>query len=356
MSLHDEVAAFAQSHARAEAIAKGKSNGLTPDLQQNGLFEAAPSTKKTSRAKPKPVWNGRIHPFADRFPMMPDEDIEKLAVDITANGLLYPLILDPAGTLLAGRNRLKACEFAGVAPKFEVHTGDPVNLIITENLQRRDLTQGQKAHLTVRGLSDSDNPEAGYTQAEMARVSGVPQSTIAEAVTVARYAPEMVDQVIAGRLGHRDAYAAAKEAKAKATAGKPQGRGRPTKPAEQKRQPEEPRKATSAVSSPTLTQPPTPAVDRPESPPEASKGPSSGPAASPAQEEEMYELWEGLHDGEMALWRAVEAAADIPLESLLGPDGESHESAMKALSILVDRVTGHVAELRKYVEGKEAQA
>jgi hypothetical protein len=60
-----------------------------------------------------------VHPVAALFPMLADDELEELAADIKANGLRFPIIRDKAGkTLIDGRNRLVACEIAGVKPDF----------------------------------------------------------------------------------------------------------------------------------------------------------------------------------------------------------------------------------------------
>jgi ParB-like chromosome segregation protein Spo0J len=57
-----------------------------------------------------------VHPIADLFPMMTDEELADLAADIKANGLLHPIVVDKEGALIDGRNRARACEIAGVEP------------------------------------------------------------------------------------------------------------------------------------------------------------------------------------------------------------------------------------------------
>lgn len=64
------------------------------------------------------------HPYADAFPMASEEELEELASSIAAVGLIHPIVLTPKGEILDGRNRLAACEKAGVEPAFETRDGD----------------------------------------------------------------------------------------------------------------------------------------------------------------------------------------------------------------------------------------
>jgi ParB-like chromosome segregation protein Spo0J len=60
-----------------------------------------------------------VHPVAALFPMLADDELDELAADIKARGLRFPIIRDKEGkTLIDGRNRLIACENAGVQPDF----------------------------------------------------------------------------------------------------------------------------------------------------------------------------------------------------------------------------------------------
>jgi hypothetical protein len=87
-----------------------------------------------------------VHPLAAVFPMMTDDELQDLADDIRENGLLHPIVLDDAGVLIDGRNRLRACEIAGVAPTFAALNGhDAAAFIVSANLERRNLTKGQQA-------------------------------------------------------------------------------------------------------------------------------------------------------------------------------------------------------------------
>lgn len=64
------------------------------------------------------------HPYADEFPMASAEELEELATSIATVGLIHPIVLTPQGLVLDGRNRLAACEKAGVEPTFETRDGD----------------------------------------------------------------------------------------------------------------------------------------------------------------------------------------------------------------------------------------
>ena len=91
----------------------------------------------------------KVHPAAEVFPLVSGEELRKLADDIRAYGLRDAIVVADKGAnpiLLDGRNRLEACRIAGVQPRFEYYGGnDPVGFIISKNMVRRHLTDGQKA-------------------------------------------------------------------------------------------------------------------------------------------------------------------------------------------------------------------
>ena len=65
-----------------------------------------------------------VHPVADLFPRMTDEELADLAADIKANGLIHPIVVDKDGVLIDGRNRARACEIAGIEPATVLFEGD----------------------------------------------------------------------------------------------------------------------------------------------------------------------------------------------------------------------------------------
>jgi ParB-like chromosome segregation protein Spo0J len=156
------------------------------------------------------TFTGEIHPYADMFPMLPDADLDALAADISSNGQRHPILLTFDGVLVDGRNRLEACKRAGVPPKFRTIDADPVGYIISANMQRRDLTQGQKAHLAVAALT-VQNLDSSVR--ELAAIAGVQKTLISQAQVIAEYAPEQVPLVISGQAPHASAYSTAKENK-----------------------------------------------------------------------------------------------------------------------------------------------
>jgi len=91
----------------------------------------------------------KIHPVAELFPMLPISELNEMADSIKREGLLNPCVCQD-GILLDGRNRVAACEKAGVEPRFVEYTGDsPVSFIIASNLSRRHLDKGQKIALAI---------------------------------------------------------------------------------------------------------------------------------------------------------------------------------------------------------------
>ena len=96
----------------------------------------------------------KVHPAADVFRIMSDEELLELGEDIKANGLQSPIICQdgPGLILLDGRNRLEAMELIGL-DVGQVDTifvkGNPVSAIISANVHRRHLTKEQRAQMLV---------------------------------------------------------------------------------------------------------------------------------------------------------------------------------------------------------------
>lgn len=92
-----------------------------------------------------------IHPYAQLFPAIDGDDFQQLVEDIRENGLYEPItLLD--GAILDGRNRYRACEAAGVTPRYETFQGDStaaLHYVLSKNIHRRHLTSSQRAVLAL---------------------------------------------------------------------------------------------------------------------------------------------------------------------------------------------------------------
>jgi hypothetical protein len=97
------------------------------------------------------------HPAANAFPLMSGDEFEAFVANFKANGYddqAPPVIFHKDGSVIDGRNRLRACEAAGIQPRFIVYEGpdDQVpELVRTLNLHRRHLsTTAQRAMAAAR--------------------------------------------------------------------------------------------------------------------------------------------------------------------------------------------------------------
>lgn len=150
-----------------------------------------------------------VHPVADLFPMLPDDELGDLVADIAGRGLLQPIVLDADGRVLDGRNRLAACEKAGVKPEFTVYEGDdPGGYALAVNIARRHLTKGQ-AMVAARALLLSNNG----SQSAAAKSLGLSQGRISHAKSVLDHAPDLADGVVSGATSLDEAYKVARERK-----------------------------------------------------------------------------------------------------------------------------------------------
>jgi len=88
-----------------------------------------------------------FHPVCGLLPLMQGREFEALVADVRENGLREAILLDPSGQILDGRNRYRACREAGVEPAFLTWDGDgsALDLVLSRNVHRRQLTERQRA-------------------------------------------------------------------------------------------------------------------------------------------------------------------------------------------------------------------
>jgi hypothetical protein len=163
---HAEAAANDQSDAPQEIRVS-----TPPETAVMGMRTSTdpPSDQGTPPAEPE------FHPAAALFPLMDVDgaDFGELVEDIRAHGLLQPIVRFE-GKILDGRNRLRACRHASVEPRFEGWSGEsPTAYVLSLNLHRRHLTDGQRAAIAVeaKGRFEEEAREA-QREAGVSRVSG----------------------------------------------------------------------------------------------------------------------------------------------------------------------------------------
>lgn len=163
------------------------------------------------------TFTGEVHPAAEAWPMLPQEELDELAASIANIGLVEPITIDNEGRLLDGRNRLAACQKACVDPVFVVHLGDPIAFIIAKNNDRRHMTTGARAMATAKVLAGAGRRKNGRWQRGAIATSGSGSSDwdkrMAEAGSVIDYVPLEVDKVIAGDVALDAAYRKARQVK-----------------------------------------------------------------------------------------------------------------------------------------------
>ena len=151
-----------------------------------------------------------FHPVADLFPLMQGIEFEDLVKDIKQHGLHEPVWLYE-NKVLDGRNRLRACNAAGVAPRFREYEGDdPVGFVVSLNLHRRHLNESQRGMIagnlvTMKPGTRTDlEPLANLREVsngQAANMLNVSQRTVTSAKKVqSQGIPELIQKVEAGDI------------------------------------------------------------------------------------------------------------------------------------------------------------
>jgi 16S rRNA G966 N2-methylase RsmD len=168
-----------------------------------------------------------VHPAAELFPLLGDEELAELAADVKAHGLHEAVWLyrdsERGVMLLDGRNRWRACEIAGAECRTRYYDGaDPIAFSLSLNMKRRHLTAGQKAFtaLAVKDLYAAEakvgrpslteeiipadpqefTPRERESAERAAKVTGASGRNIYAAQRVKDQAPDLAEQVQAGQL------------------------------------------------------------------------------------------------------------------------------------------------------------
>jgi N6-adenosine-specific RNA methylase IME4/ParB-like chromosome segregation protein Spo0J len=145
-----------------------------------------------------------FHPLANIFPLVEGPEFADLVADIREHGLHEPIVMFE-DRVLDGRNRLRACEAAGIEPAFTVYTGDdPVAFVVSLNLRRRHLDESQRAMVAAKlaTLRAGDNQHSeGLPIGRSSELLNVGERTVARAREVQEHGtPELVHAVERGAV------------------------------------------------------------------------------------------------------------------------------------------------------------
>ena len=176
----------------------------------------------------------KFHPACLLFPPLGKDELQSLADDIRERGLLNPIITHE-GMVLDGRNRLLACELAGVKPEFKKWDGrgSPLAWAISANLIRRHLTASQRAAVALdllpmleeeakqrqrlsagRGKKGANKSatfsETGKASQIAATITRTNSSYVEKMKSINRAAPEVIAEVRSGVMTVNDAARLAK--------------------------------------------------------------------------------------------------------------------------------------------------
>ena len=147
-----------------------------------------------------------LHPAAELFPVMDEAAFAALVADIATHGQREPiLVLD--GQVIDGRHRLRACEQLGLEPlvrQVSADDGDPFGLVVSLNLHRRHLSEGQRAIIAARlatlphGRPDANAQICAFTQDEAAQHLKVSRRTVQHARAVLDHGIDELQAAVKG--------------------------------------------------------------------------------------------------------------------------------------------------------------
>lgn len=174
----------------------------------------------------RPTGELRPHPRADVVPLPDPDTYNQMLEDIERRGIRVPLEITADGLVIDGRTRLRIAGTLGLpeVPVRVIETDDPFDYMVRAALMRRDLTQSQKAMLSIylpeyqkakaeaaarqspgrprnadTNVRDNDAPKTRAADA-IASVAGVSGSYIRKAEAVAQRAPELVEPILRGEM------------------------------------------------------------------------------------------------------------------------------------------------------------
>lgn len=153
-----------------------------------------------------------VHPYADKFPMLPAGEHEELRESIRANGLRNPIVIDRNGLIIDGRNRYRCCTDLGVEPEVTIYDGDDIaEYVIDCNVTRRNMSTGARAMATALVLAEDGRRNDGRWKRGSVDIGGSAnisdwQSRLKECGVILDHAPDLAEAVVNGALALDAAY------------------------------------------------------------------------------------------------------------------------------------------------------
>lgn len=159
----------------------------------------------------------KIHPLACNIPEQSEEEYQALLESIRKCGQLRPILVYQ-DQVLDGRHRLRACKQLGIEPKFQIFTENgstAIDIVVAENIARRNLNPGQRACLSVDlAMKKGDEyrhalrtrtvkhlpKQAEKSNVLVGRLYGVGCGAVSKAMTLKRRNLELFNQVLRGEV------------------------------------------------------------------------------------------------------------------------------------------------------------
>jgi ParB-like nuclease domain len=188
------------------------------DQKVTGICPTGASARDCANSEAREAAMTRpVHPIADLFPMMTEEELANLAADIKANGLIHPIVVDKDGLVIDGRNRVRACEIAGIEPATVLFEGDDFRAyIISSNIARRHMSKGQQAMAVAMVYPEPEKTTHGKkseTKLLLETKTNFSGARLSQARTVLACSTDLARAVLAGTKALDAAYGEAKKAK-----------------------------------------------------------------------------------------------------------------------------------------------
>lgn len=143
-----------------------------------------------------------VHPAAEAYRLMTEEELTNLAADMMLHGQRDPIVLGRVNgaaseKLVDGRNRLRACEIAGIEPKFETlqfENDDEIKAFVKSRGERRNISKGEQA-MAVAWLYPEPEKGGRGNKGKAAETADFSQRRLREARAVYRHSPELAKAV-----------------------------------------------------------------------------------------------------------------------------------------------------------------